>query len=154
MHCPYVVVAIDVETPGWDHAASFLGQNRHMGPPPCVVNHRQDKGAICQIGWCVFRRVGSGQYRYEQPHSVTVQLPARETISETLAPRRCMLPRCMLPGCFGALHEERVTPGVPSAMNTGCAGIPPEERPKGKVERNRTAPVKKSTCLHLSLIHI
>ena len=85
MHCPYVVVAIDVETPGWDHAASFLGQNRNMGPPPCVVNHRQDKGAICQIGWCVFRRVGSGQYRYEQPHSVTVQLPARETISETLA---------------------------------------------------------------------
>ena len=34
----------------------------------------------------------------------------------------------MLPGCFGALHEERVTPGVPSAMSTGCAGIPPEER--------------------------
>ena len=40
-----------------------------------------------------------------------------------------------------------MTPGVPSVMSTGCAGIPPEERPKGKVERNRTAPVKTSTCL-------
>ena len=91
MHCPYVVVAIDVETSGWDHTASFLAQNRHMGPPPCVVNHRQDKGAICQIGWCVFRRVGSGQYRYEQPHSVTVQWPAMETISATLKTSNCFL---------------------------------------------------------------
>ena len=110
MHCPYVVVAIDVETPGWDHAASFLGQNRNMGPPPCVVNHRQDKGAICQIGWCVFRRVGSGQYRYEQPHSVTVQLPARETISETLAPRRCMLPGCFINPLAGEVDLRRDHP--------------------------------------------
>ena len=77
------------------------------------------------------------------------------------APPSIGLGRLAIPCCRGSLttpsprntcwtHDgQACTPGVPSAMSTGCAGIPPEERPKGKVARNRTAPVKKNTCLHI-----